>query len=245
MPKAKEPEVVASDPVEALREENAALKAQNELVLDAVIELQEQMKTLQAGSTALAASETDEQDKLDAELEALLEEHKDYPAIQVFTQRVLIGVDANTAIRLAGDRSALEDPGGESCAWKLRWFNFAIEGRAQRASSEGYIKVLWDELADQDSVAAGDRTKPYVCKGERGQDVLCKMPMKLYAYKKKRDAARSQGLLTSESKLRDHVADGVASRAGRIGDNGSQAGDFAHAGMSMTITPQPTERVTL
>ena len=230
-----------------LREENSALRAQNDLILDSLVEMQERVKSLetQASTAPSTAGADDQQAALDAELAALTEEFKDYPAIQVFERRAIIGMDAASDIRLAGDLDVLADPTGDRCRWKLRWFNVGVEGRASRATAEGYVKVGWTELSDQDSIAAGDRTKPFVCKGERGQEMLYKIPRKLYDYKKRRDAARQQGLLTSESRLRDSVANRVATKASSVGDNASQAGDFAHAGLTMTVTEQPRERVTL
>ena len=230
-----------------LQEENASLRSQNDQVLDALIDLQESVKQLKAGQASAPAAVADntEEARLDAELDALKEEFADYPAINIFERRAMVGVNANTAIRLKGDPDVVVDPQGERCYWHLRWFNFAIEGRAQRAGDEGYLKVAWDDLADQDSVTTGDRTKSYVCKGERGTEVLCKIPRKLYDYKKRRDAARQQGLLTSESRMRDHVANGVAAMAGRSGDNADQAGTFAQRGIEMTIKPGEKETVTL
>jgi hypothetical protein len=67
--------------------------------------------------------------------------------------------------------------------------------------------------------------------------------MKLYAYKQKRDAARRNGQLQSESWTRDHVANNVARMAGAAGDNASQAGDFAHQQIQMTITPGKKETI--
>lgn len=244
----KKPDDPTTEPVPAsLADENAALRAQNDTVLDALIELQEQVKALQANQGAVAANlpaASDEQAKLDAEHVELMAEFADYPAIQQFERRAIVGVDANLAIRLVGDPDVLADPVGDACYWKLRWFNFSVEGRAQRAAGEGYIKVDWADLAEQDAVTTGDRTKPYVCKGDKGEEVLCKIPRKLYEYKKRRDAARLSGLLTSESQLRDLVSNGVARREGATGGNADQAGTFAHTGISMTITRGPTERVT-
>lgn len=241
---AKKTDETQADP-DVLRDENQTLRLQNDLVLDALAEMQEKIAALEAGrsDTPAPTAADDEETKLDAELASLKEEFKDYAAIEVFERRALSGVDANLAIRLKGDPDIVADPHGVRCYWKLRWFNFAIEGRAQRASAEGYIKVNWDDLADSDSVTTGDRTKPYVCKGERGTEVLCKIPLKLYTYKKKRDSARNAGLLTSESKLRDHIANSVGSLASKEGGNADQAASFTHGQISMTITKGERETV--
>lgn len=228
-------------------DENAALRAQNDQMLDLLVEMREELDALKAVQQGqpIATPASSEQGKLDAELADLMEEFKDYPQIQVFEQRVLTGIDASVDIRLAGDVPSQADPGGETCHWKLRWFNFGKEGRAVQAGAEGYVKVLWTELGDADMVSTGTRLDEFVRKGQHGTEVLHKIPMKLFLYKKRRDAARIKGLLTSETKLREHVANSVAGLAGRSGDNADQAGSTVHDRFSVTITPGPRETITL
>lgn len=226
-------------------DETAALRAQNDQMLDMLAELQAKVETLTEAQAAQPAPAFTESAKLDTELDSLLEEFKDFPQIDVFKQRVLIGADANLSIRLAGDLLATEDPTGERCHWKLRWFNFAKEGRAQQAAAEGYEKVRWTDLQDPEMVSTGVRTDEWVRKGDRGMEVLMRLPLKLYHYKKRRDAAKLQGLLTSESRVRDHVANNVSSMAGRAGDNASQAGDFIHDKTFVTVTQGEKETITL
>lgn len=232
-----------------LREDLAALTAQNTQMLDMLVEQRDELDQLRAaGPSVIVAPDavSKQQAELDAELAGLIEEFKDYPNIQVFEQRVLIGADASMDIRLAGDQPVSVDPHGTTCWWKLRWFNLEKEGRAQQASNEGYVRVLWSELQDQEMVVTGDRTKDYVCRGQRGLEVLHKIPMKLFTYKKKRDAARLTGKLTSEAGLRDHLANSVAALAGKAGDNASQAGDFVHGKQFVTtVTAGPRETVVL
>lgn len=246
-PKARVAPVAALPEVSALAEQVAALTAQNDKMLDLLVEQRDELDQLKAsGGTVAANIATEEEAQLNAELEGLLAEFKDYPQIQVFEQRVLVGADASMEIRLQGDAPISVDPTGASCRWKLRWFNLGKEGRAQQAVNEGYEKVRWSDLQDQEMVAIGVRTDEYVRKGDRGQEVLMRMPLKLYIYKKKRDAANLHGLLTSESKLREHLAGNVAAMAGHTGGNASQAGDFIHGrGFTTTITPGPRETVTL
>lgn len=228
-------------------DETLALRAQNDQMLDMLVEMRTELDTLKANQAAglVAAPDFTEEARLDTELDALLDEFKDYPQVDVFRQRVLAGADANLSIRLAGDLSATEDPSGDRCHWKLRWFNFAKEGRAQAAAAEGYEKVRWTDLADPEMVSTGVRTDDWVRKGDRGMEVLMRLPLKLYVYKKKRDAAKLQGLLSSESRVRDHVANNVSTMAGKAGDNASQAGDFIHDKTFVTIKQGERERVTL
>lgn len=221
-------------------------RAEFDQLLDGMLSMQDELtalKSAQVGKAAEVVDQVDETAKFDAELDALKDEFKDYPLIEVFERRALVGLDANLDIRLRGDLPVTVDPDGSRCHWKLRWFNFGKEGRAQQATAEGYDKVRWDELDDQESIAASARVDAFVRKGNRGEEVLCKIPRKLYDYKKRRDAARHAGLLTSESQLKDYQANTVASMVGARGGNADQAGSFVK-GLSVTITPGKTERFT-
>lgn len=216
-------------------------------LMDLLLAQQEELATLKAAQTGEAAGTVAQHDAtaaLDAELAALKAEFSDYPLIEVFERRMLTGVDAPLSIRLQGEPPPEQDPTGARRTWHLRWFNFGKEGRAQQAASDSYQKVLWSELQDQESVGTGTRTDPYVRKGDRGLDVLHKIPLKMYRHKQRRKAALTEGLLQSESRLRDHLANSVADRAGAIGDNADRAGSFASRSMSLTITPGETERFT-
>lgn len=250
---AKEPKAEGVD-VEALLAENEALKAaqigqqaQNDLVLDSLIEMQEKMKRLEAGqSSTKAVEQFDAEEELDQELEALKREFADYPAIDMLERRALVGAEANTELRLTDEPDLLEDPYGQSRKWKLRWFNFGVEGRATKASQEGYIKVTWDELRDGDGLATSARLDAFVRQGDKGLEVLHKIPVKLFDYKKRRDAARRNGLLTSEAQMRDHLSNSVSALAGRAGDNADQAGSLLHdkARFNVSIKRGQTERFT-
>jgi len=216
-------------------------------VLDMLAEQQEEIQRLrqaQAGASATTVQQQDRTAELDAELDALLAEHKDYPGIAVFQRRALEGAHASPDIRLKGEPPLGEDPQGEQRYWLCRWFNMSIEGRAHRALAEGYVKVEWQELQDEESIVGGVRSDPYVRKGERGLEVLYKIPRKLYAYKKRRDMLQRQGLLTSESRLRDYLSDRVGVEASKAGDNADQAASAAH-GFGLTITEGKKETVTL
>lgn len=236
---------IPTDPPLPASDDTTALRAQNDQMLDMLVDMQAQVDALTVARAAQPAPAFSEADKLDAELAEALEEFKDYPQIAVFNQRVLVGADANLSIRLKGEATVTEDPLGANLYWKLRWFNFAKEGRAHQAAAEAYIKVKWDDLQDSEMVTTGVRTDEYVRKGERGLEVLHKIPLKLYDIKKRRDRAKLEGLLSSESKVRDHVANNVSTLAGASGDNASQAGDFIHDKTHVTIKRGETERVTL
>jgi hypothetical protein len=227
----------------------AALRGQLNQALDLLIAQQDELallKSAQRGSAATVVQQGATAEKFDAELAALKAEFADYPLIEMFERRALIGADANTDIRLLGEPGLYEDPLGETRYWHLRWFNFMKEGRAQVAISEGYLKVKWDELQDQEIVAASVRIDEFVRTGDRGLVTLYKMPRKLYEYKKRRDAARLAGKLGSEKAIRDLVANAVATRVGREegGTRADQAGSWVAQNVTMTLTPGATERFT-
>ena len=246
--------------MDQLRDERDAVLQQNAQMLQLIEELNAKFDQLQSDVASSAsrdrAAQTERdrvQAEMDAELSDLMKEFSDYPQISVFEQRVLTGIDASVDIRLKGDLTTLEDPTGERCRWKLRFFNFAKEGRAQQAAAEGYVKVAWDELQDMETmVAGGVKSDQYVRRGERGLEVLHKIPMKLFAYKKRRDALRAEGKLESESAVRDMLADRVGRMAAaemggtRQGDAADQAGSLI-ADRSRFITSVKrgeTERVS-
>jgi hypothetical protein len=244
--------------LDALQQENERLKAaqaaqatQNDQLLDILADLQSDIATLKAGQQgAPRALVDDPQAALDREQAALMEEFKDVPNIEVLAHRLQHGVADAPALRLKVSPAGLpeptiaEDPRGETCYWKLRWFNFGIEGRAERFRAEGYLKVEKSELQDPDSLPSLSTIDQYVRKGERGLEVLGKIPRKVFAFKKKRDALRNGRMLTSEAAMRDHVSNQVASLAGNSGGNADQAGSTVQSQFSMTIKEQPKERVT-
>lgn len=227
--------------------EDVALKAQIDQVLDMLGEQQQTIETLRAaaaqagGVGAQVVQQDDAQSAMDAELDALKAEFPDYPLIDVFERRVIEGKDASSELRLKDEAPLAEDPRGEKRRWQLRWFNFGKEGRAQQATNEGYVKVRWDDLQDREAVVSDDKSDGYVRKGDKGLEVLHKMPLKLYVYKKRRDAMGRAGLLTSESRLRDHMANSVAAHVGATGGSADQAGSFAHGQIDLTITPGARE----
>jgi hypothetical protein len=239
---------VATAPnLDALAAENAALRQQQDQMIDMMVELQEQMAAVKSGVAAPAiVAEAPE----DAELRALMEEFKDVPNIQVIEHRLTAGSTDAPAIRLKAapgglpEPSVAADPHGETCYWKLRWFNFSIEGRAERFANEGYLKVERAELMDPESVPNLSTIDQYVRKGEKGQEVLGKIPRKIFEYKKRRDAQRQGRLMQSEAGVRNLLANGAASMAGSSGGNADFAGTTIEKQFAVTVTPQQTERVT-
>ena len=233
----------------ALKEQVAAQDAREGQVFDILAEMREEIAALKSGAPPTGGGPTTSavEAAFDAELALLKDEFKDYEAIELVERRVLVGEDVSDDIRLADEPGILEDPAGARRIWKLRKFNFAVEGRAAKAVAEGYVKVKRSELRDTETLPTLSQQDEYVRLGDRGLEVLCKMPLRLYDYKKRRDLARRAGKLSSASAMRDHVANRVAAMAGNAGDSADQAGSFVHnqKTFEVTIEPQAPERVTL
>lgn len=236
--------------IDRLKAENDAQRAQNDQILDYLAELKEEVATLKAGQGAPAVPVPSKEAELDAELEKLKAEFADVPNIELFERRVVYGTEADSGIRLKAAPGGIpeplvsEDPTGDRCYWKLRWFNFAIPGRADKFVKEGYLKVDRTELQDPETIPDLAMTDQYVRKGERGMEVLGKIPRKLFDYKKKRDAWRAGRMLQSESGIREHVSNHVASMAGATGGNADQAGSTVHRQFDVTITKGERETHT-
>jgi hypothetical protein len=233
---------------ERLREQTVASEARQSQMLDMLAGMQEQLDAVQSRHADIApklAERDARQAELDAELDAIIRDNPDFPAVQVFERRALIGADASSEIRLHDEAGVLEDPQGTRRRWKLRWFNLSKEGRSSQAEAEGYVKVAWSELRSDESLGVLERKDEYVRKGDRGSEVLYKTLLSFYDHKKKRDALRMNGLLTSESRLRDHLSNAVAGQAGVVGDNADQAGSAVHNDFSLTIKQGQRESVTL
>jgi hypothetical protein len=240
--------------LDALQAENERLKTQQqasdarqEQMIDMLADLQAKIDAIPTAPVAASVARRSKvEEELDAEYKTLMAdpEFRGLPNIQVLERRALHGTDANMDVRLKGDAPYEVDPRGERCFWKLRWFNFGKDGRSTEAAARGYEKVEWDDLQDAEAVATGLRTDKYVRRGDRGLEVLHKIPQKYYNHVKKREAARTAGLLTSETALRDRMANGAAHLAGQSGGNADQAGTFvAGKGFQVTIKPEDTTGV--
>jgi len=241
------------DPLQ-LAEENAALKARQDQMLNMMVELQEQLDAVKASQqhhVTFADSKSPDDAAMEAELEALKQELPDFAGWEVYEQNLLVGTAVSTDIRLLGEPSVVQDPLGKTRYWHLRSFNLERQGRASQAEAQGYVKVKWSELQSAESVVAmsNERKDEYVRMGDRGLEVLYKLPRKLYDYKKKREAMLRDGRLSSESALRDYLANGVASMAGREGGNADQAGSFVanqkRGGMTVSISKGEADSLTL
>ena len=230
-----------------LKTQLAAQSARMDQILDVLTDQQEQLAKI-GGSAAPAGADTRSaiEQELDREFEALADEFKDLPQIAVIERQARHGVEADAAIRLKDEVLAADDPRGLQRKWTLRWVNFGKPGRGSDAKLKRYEKVRWDELADMDGLLeTGTKHDDFVRRGDRGVEVLHKIPLKLFAHMKRREAAQSAGLLSSAAGLRNHMANTVASRVGQTGGNADQAGSLvAGKDFHVTVNQGPTERFT-
>jgi hypothetical protein len=219
-----------------------ALTAREHELLDTVVELEDRLAKLEGGQTAIESKGQTEAEKLtaemDAEYAALAKEFAGFSGIDVLTRRVEHGVEASGEIRFKDDAT---DPTKRE--WRARWFNFSKEGRAWEAANRGWEKVRISDLQDPEAVTGGVQVDEYVRRGDRGQEVLMRMPEKLYRYVKKREQLAREGKLSSESSTQSYLANQVAALAAQTGDNADQAGSFVQGkGFQVDISEGQTER---
>lgn len=175
--------------------------------------------------------------KIPVDRDALLERFKDYPAIDVITRRfvdpndpgslpILLADEAPDACVSSDHQNKLRD-NAASChickqparRWYVRWVNTQWEGRWAAIKAKGYVPVEVKELKDEQDVAdlvkkAEGSGSVYVRRGDRGHEVLCKMPLELFNYIKR--AQREKVSLRSNSKkaMRDDLAEAAGAELG-------------------------------
>lgn len=104
--------------------------------------------------------------------------------------------------------------------WEVRWVNTAVEGRFQRAVYEqGWMPVRTEELRDAPDVLGMEKREDGLARrGERGAEVLMKLPSPIFQRIQRRKA---QIEIESLKKTREQLANAAASRFG------GNAGDWA------------------
>ena len=124
----------------------------------------------------------------DAKYAALLEEFSDFPNIDVLERRLDDPeVPGSTPIRLKDEPDTATDPHGRKRRWHLRWVNGTQPNRYHQVTQGmGYVPVRWDELRSIDDVSDKHEGTPQVRRGDKGQEVLCKMPLPLWTEIRKR-----------------------------------------------------------
>ncbi len=191
----------------------------------------------------------------------LMERFKDYPAIDVVSRRLLDPNDPGSLPILLKDEAARScvntdhqrvlKPGATKChlcklparIWHVHYCNSDIPGRWSTMKAKGYLPVQVSELADQEDVADLVKQKEesgamYVRRGDRGREILMKIPLEIYTHVKTTQANRLRASMKNPKALRAELAE----RAGQ--DLGSQAGDYI-AGGGIQVESMTSQRTTL
>lgn len=163
---------------------------------------------------------------------SLLEKYKDFPGVKVLARRLEHpDLPGSLPIRLVDEPDYLKDPAGKRRKWYLRWINVAENGRyAVVVDSMGYVPVKINELQNADAITGLSESKDGIVKrGDKGQEVLVKMPLELYTAIK----ARQQDARQRRARNVKAVREDLANAAG--GEFGSQAGDFMHDDLNVEV----------
>lgn len=193
-----------------------------------------------------------------ADPKAILERFKDYPAIDVISRRFANPADPGSLPILLKDEDAnccvnsehanrLRE-GAVTChlckkparKWFVYWFNLAREGRNAQMRAKGFVAVEIKELADANDISDLFKSKEdgYVRRGDRGQEILGKMPLELYNAVKARQRATWTKSAVSAKKLRADLAEAAGNELG------DEAGQSIHEG-GIKIESLKQSRTTL
>ena len=163
---------------------------------------------------------------------SLLEKYKDFKGIAVLERRLESpDLPGTLAIRLKDEPTHLVDPQGKKRTWYLRWINGGEAGRfSQVTDLLGYVPVRIDELQNPESVLGASESKDgIVRRGDRGQEVLVKMPLELYTAIK----ARQQDLRERRFHNAAAVKSDLANAAGQ--SLGDEAGETVQNDFRLSI----------
>lgn len=167
----------------------------------------------------------------DAPRASVLEKYQDFPGIKVLERRFEHpDLPGTLPIRLKDEPDHVSDADGAQRKWYVRWINGGIDGRfAQATDALGYVPVRLEELQNPQAIAGlHSATDGLVRRGDRGVEVLVKMPLELYNEIKRRQQERRERR-ANNAKL---VKQDLTESAGR--DLGDEAGDSIHSGLQVT-----------
>jgi hypothetical protein len=138
---------------------------------------------------------------------AMREAFKDLDAIEILDRRLTNPeADQVLPIRLKDEPTEAQDPHSTKRRWYLRWLNTSIPNRFHTAKAgKGYTPVTWDELQDRECVSNPFQGSDQVRRGDRGVEVLCKIPMVYYLAIKQKEREKRDRAMTPRA-LRDAVA---------------------------------------
>jgi hypothetical protein len=167
------------------------------------------------------------------------EAFKDLDAIDILDRRLTNPeADLVLPIRLKGEPSHVDDPHGHNRTWYLRWFNTSIPNRFHTATASlGYTPVKWDELQDREIISNAFTASEQVRRGDRGVEVLCKMPMTYYTAIKEKQRAKHNRAMTPKALQRAIEREAV--KAGLDPDEHSQATIKEHSAHAVSSLDEP------
>lgn len=174
------------------------------------------------------AAITEEQQRT-TPIEDLQKKFKDFEGIEV-AERRLQNPDVwhSVAQRLLDEPSFGEDPHGVGAKWMLRWINTGNPNRYSHVVGNlGYVPVLWKDLRDADKLAGAFREGEFVRRGDKGIELLVKMPKELFQAIKARQRQGSAYASTPEGLRAAAVADARA----RGADASAIVGDIRGGGV--------------
>lgn len=191
----------------------------------------------------------------------LMERFKDYPNFDVISRRLLDPNDPGSLPILLKDEAPqscintdhqrILRPGATKChlcklkarKWHVHYCNSDIPGRWSTMKAKGYLPVLVNELADTEDVAdlhkqQEETGQMYVRRGDRGREILMKIPLEIYTHVKTAQADRLRASMKNTKALRAELAE----RAGA--ELGDEAGEYIHRG-GVQVESMTRERTTL
>lgn len=169
----------------------------------------------------------------------LLKRFEDFPAIEVISRRFndpndpgslpILLKDESPDVCVNSDHQNRLKAGAVQChlckkparKWYVRYFNLQQEGRNAQMRAKGYVPVEIKELQDVDDIADLYRSEKdtYVRRGDRGLELLGKMPLELYNEIKRRQRVQRDSRGASAKARREERAEA----AGReLGDEAGQ-----------------------
>jgi hypothetical protein len=168
------------------------------------------------------------------------EAFKDLDAIDILDRRLTNPeADLVLPIRLKGEPSHVDDPHGHHRTWYLRWFNTSIPNRFHTVTASlGYTPVKWDELQDREIVSNAFTSSEQVRRGDRGTEVLCKMPMTYYTAIKAKQRGKHDRAMTPKA-LRAAI-EREAAKAGLDPDDHGQATIKEYAATAVSSLDEQT-----
>lgn len=146
----------------------------------------------------------------------LREEFADFPRLDVLERRLVNPeIPTSVPIRLKDEPPEHEDPTGARRRWYLRWINTSMPNRFHTVKTQrGYVPVLWEELQDKEQISDRFEGAREVRRGDRGQEVLCKIPLPYYLMIKAREREALLKRAQSRTAMQDDLSTAAASRYG-------------------------------